>query len=73
MPLPPRQRPPKAPKVPLTDFSSLETRFVVLTKSYPERAKELMKLAQEDVNVRWAMYEQLAKEETGGSPAPASN
>ena len=50
----------KAPKGPLTDFTSLETRFNMLEKIYPERAKELMILAANDVKSRWAMYEQLA-------------
>jgi pyruvate-ferredoxin/flavodoxin oxidoreductase len=48
---------------------SLETRFSVLTKSHPERAKELLKMAQEDLNTRWKMYVQLAHEDNG----PASN
>ena len=50
----------KAPKLPLTDFTSLETRFNMLEKIYPERATELNKLAAEDIKNRWAMYEQLA-------------
>ncbi|HTY38023.1 MAG TPA: pyruvate:ferredoxin (flavodoxin) oxidoreductase [Bacteroidota bacterium] len=50
----------KAPKGPLTDFTSLETRFNMLEKIYPERAKALMVEAAEDVKSRWAMYEQLA-------------
>ena len=32
----------------------------MLTKSAPEEAKRLMKLAQEDVTSRWHYYEQLA-------------
>ncbi len=51
----------KAPKLPLHDFTSLETRFKMLEKSNPERAKFLGKLAQEDVNVRWKLYEYLAQ------------
>jgi pyruvate-ferredoxin/flavodoxin oxidoreductase len=62
----------KAPKGALSEFTSLETRFNVLTKSHPDRAKELLKLAEEDVKVRWAIYEQFAHE---GSDVqkPASN
>ncbi len=51
----------KPPKLPLHDFTSLETRFKMLEKSNPERAKFLGKLAQEDVNVRWKLYEYLAQ------------
>ena len=50
----------KAPKIPLSDFTSLETRFNMLEKIYPERARELSVLAAEDIKNRWAMYEQLA-------------
>jgi pyruvate-ferredoxin/flavodoxin oxidoreductase len=52
----------KAPKGALTDFMSIETRFNVLTKSDPDRAKELLKLAEGDVKIRWALYEQFANE-----------
>lgn len=51
----------RAPRMPLKAFTSQETRFNMLEKSYPERAKELELQAQEDVNRRWAMYEELAK------------
>ena len=37
----------------------METRYKMLTKSHPERAEELMKEAQEDVNERWQEYERL--------------
>jgi pyruvate-ferredoxin/flavodoxin oxidoreductase len=38
----------------------METRYKMLTKSHPEEAKLLMGLAQEDVNKRWKMYEDLS-------------
>ncbi len=63
----------KAPKQPLTDFTSLETRFNMLEKIYPERAKELMVLAADDIRSRWAMYAQLASgdgEKAKQGPAP---
>jgi pyruvate-ferredoxin/flavodoxin oxidoreductase len=50
----------KAPKIPLTDYAYMETRYKMLTKSHPEDAKKLIELAQEDVNTRWKMYENLA-------------
>jgi pyruvate-ferredoxin/flavodoxin oxidoreductase len=50
----------KPPKVPLRDFTSLETRFNMLEKTYPERAKLLTALANEDIRSRWALYEQYA-------------
>lgn len=55
----------KEPKIALKEFTSLETRFKMLEKSHPERAKELLALAQKDVNARWAMYEKLAQKPNG--------
>ncbi|TAK66524.1 MAG: pyruvate:ferredoxin (flavodoxin) oxidoreductase, partial [Bacteroidetes bacterium] len=55
----------KEPKLPLREFTQLETRFKMLEKSHPERAKELAKLAQEDVSTRWKIYEQLTKKSNG--------
>ncbi|MFH0990814.1 MAG: pyruvate:ferredoxin (flavodoxin) oxidoreductase [bacterium] len=57
----------KPPKAALQDFMGIETRFNMLAKIYPERAKELLVLAQNDVKVRWEMYEQLAKGSDGGA------
>jgi len=37
----------------------------MLTKSHPEAAKRLMAAAQEDVKVRWALYEEMAKDAEG--------
>jgi pyruvate-ferredoxin/flavodoxin oxidoreductase len=64
----------KAPKQALRDFTSLETRFNMLEKTYPERAKELMALAAEDIKRSWEIYELFAgagdgaKEKTGATP-----
>jgi pyruvate-ferredoxin/flavodoxin oxidoreductase len=37
-----------------------EARFAVLARTHPERAAELMGLAQADIDERWRYYEQLA-------------
>jgi pyruvate-ferredoxin/flavodoxin oxidoreductase len=50
----------KAPKIPLKDYAYNETRFQMLTRSKPKEAERLIALAQQDVNERWRMYEQLA-------------
>jgi pyruvate-ferredoxin/flavodoxin oxidoreductase len=44
----------------LKDYAYNETRFKMLTQSKPEEAERLLKLAQQDVNERWRMYQQLA-------------
>ncbi|HQB12481.1 MAG TPA: hypothetical protein PLX96_05845, partial [Candidatus Omnitrophota bacterium] len=51
----------KAPSIPVEQFLLAENRFKMLTKSKPERAKELFKLAQRDVDYRWKLFEYLAQ------------
>lgn len=59
----------RAPKQPVEKYLNMENRFKMLTMSKPEVAKELFKLAQEDVDARWSMYEYLASRSyTNGSP-----
>ncbi len=50
----------KAPKIKLEEYIYNETRYKMLTKSHPEIAKELLALAQDEVNKQWKYYEQLA-------------
>jgi pyruvate-ferredoxin/flavodoxin oxidoreductase len=50
----------KAPKIPLEEYAYKETRYKMLTKSKPEEAARLLKLAQHDVVSRWRLYEQMA-------------
>ena len=51
----------KAPAIPLENYIYNETRFKMLTKSMPERAKTLLGLAQKEVTERWQLYERMAK------------
>lgn len=50
----------KAPKIPLKDYIYNEARYTMLVHSNPVLAKELLEEAQDDVAVRWQMYEYLA-------------
>jgi pyruvate-ferredoxin/flavodoxin oxidoreductase len=50
----------KGPKIPLQDYVYNETRYTMLAKSAPQEAEHLLRLAQEDVNSRWHLYEQMA-------------
>jgi pyruvate-ferredoxin/flavodoxin oxidoreductase len=50
----------KAPSITLDKFVYNETRYRMLTQSDEGRAEDLLKLAQNDVNDRWKMYERLA-------------
>jgi pyruvate-ferredoxin/flavodoxin oxidoreductase len=51
----------KAPSIPLADYIYKETRYKMLTKSMPERAKELLNDAEEIVKQRWIKYQEMAK------------
>ncbi|MBK9121770.1 MAG: pyruvate:ferredoxin (flavodoxin) oxidoreductase [Chloroflexi bacterium] len=55
----------RAPKIALKDYLRMENRFKMLELSNPEGAADLFKLAQDDVNTRWAMYEYLANRPYG--------
>jgi pyruvate-ferredoxin/flavodoxin oxidoreductase len=50
----------KGMQMPFKDYAYMETRYKMLTKSHPERAKRLIEEAQEDVEKRWKEYERLA-------------
>ncbi len=51
----------KPAKIPLEEYIYKETRYRQLQKTNPQAAKELLKLAQEDVLMRWHMYEYMSK------------
>jgi len=51
----------RAPKRKVQDFLQQQTRFKMLTKSKPENAKLLWQQAQDDADVRFALYEYLAQ------------
>ncbi|MBI5470933.1 MAG: pyruvate:ferredoxin (flavodoxin) oxidoreductase [Ignavibacteriae bacterium] len=65
----------KAPKIKFEEYAYMETRYKMLTKSHPEEAKQLMKLAQEDVDARWKALQELASDGSGNGakPSPTSN
>jgi pyruvate-ferredoxin/flavodoxin oxidoreductase len=48
------------PRISLKEYAYHELRYSVLTRTHPEAAEKLMKLAQEVVNLRWKNYEELA-------------
>jgi pyruvate-ferredoxin/flavodoxin oxidoreductase len=51
-----------APKVSFEDFAYKQNRFKMLTKSNPETAKDLLKLAQQDVDTKWRTYASLKEQ-----------
>ena len=50
----------RKPSMPLAEFARSEGRFAMLARTHPDRAAELVTLAQADVDERWRYYEQLA-------------
>ncbi len=50
----------KKPKIRFEEYSYLENRYKMLTKTRPEEAKELLRRAQQDADNRWRIYEELA-------------
>jgi pyruvate-ferredoxin/flavodoxin oxidoreductase len=59
----------KAPSIPLEKYIYNETRFTMLTHSNPEEARKLLVEAQEDVQKRWKLYEQMAAAPANGAAA----
>jgi pyruvate-ferredoxin/flavodoxin oxidoreductase len=62
----------RGPKIPVEQYMYMENRFKMLTKTRPEKAGELLKEAQEDVNTRWRLYEYLAARSTSGDGVDGS-
>ena len=57
----------KKPSIPLKTFTSKEARYAMLARSDPDRAEMLAREAQEDVDARRHLYEQLAGVERGAA------
>jgi pyruvate-ferredoxin/flavodoxin oxidoreductase len=55
----------KKPTLPLKGFIEKEVRYAVLQRSDPVRAAMLLEGAQDDVDARWHLYEQMAGVERG--------
>jgi pyruvate-ferredoxin/flavodoxin oxidoreductase len=65
----------KAPSIPLKQYAYQEARYTMLVRSDPAAAAELLLLAQEDVERRWRVYQNLASmpgraESPGPAPEP---
>ncbi|MGA7225165.1 MAG: pyruvate:ferredoxin (flavodoxin) oxidoreductase [Candidatus Acidiferrales bacterium] len=59
----------KAPQIPLKQYISQEARYTMLARSNPEVAKDLLKLAQDDVDRQWRVYSSRASMPGPGIPA----
>jgi pyruvate-ferredoxin/flavodoxin oxidoreductase len=54
------------PRIKLKDYAYNEIRYRMLTRTHPEAADRLMELAQENVHIKWRVYEEMA---TRGDPS----
>jgi pyruvate-ferredoxin/flavodoxin oxidoreductase len=52
----------RAPSLPLQKYIYNETRYTMLAQANPQAARELLNLAQQDVNDRWRTYQHLASQ-----------
>jgi pyruvate-ferredoxin/flavodoxin oxidoreductase len=50
----------KAPKMTFQKYAQMENRFKILGQLNPNRAKELTKMAQEEIDQKWSYLEKLA-------------
>ncbi|MGF1522096.1 MAG: 2-oxoacid:acceptor oxidoreductase family protein [Leptolyngbyaceae cyanobacterium] len=63
----------RAPKLPVEASMDAENRFKMLSHSHPEAAKQLLQQAQQDVQMRWRLYEALAGLEVGSDGVMGSD
>ena len=56
---PPMKLDSRAPKMSFRDFAKSEGRFAMLARANPEHYDELMDQAQDDIDNRWHLYEQM--------------
>ena len=61
----------RAPSIPFKQYAYQEARYTMLARSNPEVARELLRLAQEDVHRQWGVYANRAAM-PGDAEAPGS-
>ncbi|MHB1034289.1 MAG: pyruvate:ferredoxin (flavodoxin) oxidoreductase [Pirellulales bacterium] len=59
----------REPKGDFKEFALKEARFAMLSRSKPKDSERLLALGQNDINARWAFYEQLAGVKRGAEAA----
>jgi len=60
----------KAPSIPLKQYMYEEARYSMLARSHPQHARELLRMAQDDVERQWRVYESRASMAGEGQTAP---
>ncbi len=62
----------KAPSIPLKQYMYEEARYSMLARSHPSQARELLRMAEDDVQRQWRVYESRASMAGEGQPAHES-
>ncbi len=60
----------KPPAIPLKDYAYQEARYTILARSNPDAARELLRMAQDDVDRQWRVY---ASRAGLGAPSPKAD
>jgi pyruvate-ferredoxin/flavodoxin oxidoreductase len=60
----------QAPSIPLKQYMYEEARYSMLARSHPHEARELLRLAEDDVARQWRVYEGRASMDGEGQPVP---
>jgi pyruvate-ferredoxin/flavodoxin oxidoreductase len=60
----------KAPSIPLKQYMYEEARYSMLARSNPSEARQLLRMAEDDVQRQWRVYESRASMDGEGQPAP---
>jgi pyruvate-ferredoxin/flavodoxin oxidoreductase len=60
----------KAPTIPLKKYMYEEARYSMLARSHPSEARELLRMAEDDVERQWRVYESRASMAGEGQPTP---
>ncbi|HEY1319951.1 MAG TPA: hypothetical protein VGF32_06880 [Streptosporangiaceae bacterium] len=59
------------PRIPLADYTQRELRYRALASTDPAEAERLAALAQQAVDQRWEIYEEMAAHDPARFPADA--
>jgi pyruvate-ferredoxin/flavodoxin oxidoreductase len=59
------------PRIPLADYTRQELRYRILAQRDPAEAERLAALAEHEVQLRWATYEEMATRGPARFPADA--
>lgn len=60
------------PRLKLAEYRAMENRYKMLSQSHPDAAQTMLAQAQEEVNLRWKLYQHLAARDLKPAATPAA-